>query len=39
NECGQGKVVTRVIDGKCLAVSPRTGKPISEKQRIKGVLG
>lgn len=30
----KGQIVTRIIDGMCLAVDLRTGKPISEAERL-----
>lgn len=30
----KGKIVTRIIDGMCLAVDPQTGKPVSETERL-----
>lgn len=38
NPAARGEVRTRIIDGKCLAVDPGTGKALSEKERIRGVL-
>jgi methylmalonyl-CoA mutase cobalamin-binding subunit len=31
----RGKIVTAVMDGACVAVSPTNGKPIDEKERIR----
>ena len=33
-----GKVVTRMIDGACYAADSKTGKPITEKERIYRIL-
>ncbi|MFN4218023.1 MAG: cobalamin-dependent protein [Candidatus Bipolaricaulia bacterium] len=30
----KGQIVTRIIDGTCVAVDPQTGKPISEAERL-----
>lgn len=30
----KGQIVTRIIDGMCLAVDPRSGKPLSEAERL-----
>jgi len=30
----RGKIVTALVDGACVSVSPTTGKPITEKERI-----
>lgn len=30
----KGQIVTRIIDGMCVAVDPQTGKPISEAERL-----
>lgn len=34
----RGEVVTRMIDGACLAVDPVTGQPIDERRRVKQLL-
>ncbi|GBC76151.1 hypothetical protein HRbin07_00348 [bacterium HR07] len=30
----KGQIVTQIIDGMCLAVDPKTGRPISEAERL-----
>ncbi len=30
----KGQIVTRIIDGMCVAIDPHTGKPLSEAERI-----
>ncbi len=30
----KGQIVTRIIEGMCLAVDPQTGKPLSEAERL-----
>lgn len=30
----RGKIVTALVDGACVSVSPTTGKPLTEKERI-----
>lgn len=30
----KGQIVTRIIDGMCVAVDPQTGKPLSEAERL-----
>jgi hypothetical protein len=34
NRFAPGRVQTRIVDGACLAVHPKTGKPLSEKERL-----
>lgn len=38
NPFGRGRVVTRVIDGKCVAVD-RSGRPLTEAQRLAALGG
>jgi len=38
NPVARGEVRTRIIDGRCLAVDPETGRAVSEKNRIKRVF-
>ena len=38
SEIARGAKVTKVINGACYAVDPRTGKPISEQDRIRRIL-
>jgi methylmalonyl-CoA mutase cobalamin-binding subunit len=38
SEIARGAMITKVINGACYAVEPRTGKPISEQERIKGIF-
>jgi hypothetical protein len=38
NASGCGKVVTRIVDGACVAVDSGTGKPIPEDERVAGIL-
>jgi hypothetical protein len=30
----KGQIVTRIVDGMCVAVDPQTGRPLSEAERI-----
>jgi methylmalonyl-CoA mutase cobalamin-binding subunit len=30
----KGQIVTRIVDGMCVAVAPQTGRPLSEAERI-----
>src|SRR5262249_10915091 len=39
NQAGCGTIVTRMINGACLAVEGAAGKPIFETQRVKRILG
>ena len=39
NSAGCGKIVTRIIDGACVAVEPATAKPIPETERVERILG
>jgi hypothetical protein len=34
NPVARGRIVTAIIGGACVAVSPSTGKPLTEKERI-----
>lgn len=34
NPAAAGKLVTRIVDGACRAVHPRTGQPLTEAQRL-----
>ena len=36
NPFGQGKVISRIVNGACVAANP-DGRPISEKQRLEGI--
>ena len=38
NSAGCGKVVTRIVNGACVAVEPATGRPLAEEERIARVL-
>jgi len=38
NPVARGKVVTKMINGACLAVDPITGQPINEHRRVKQLL-
>jgi hypothetical protein len=38
NAAACGKIVTRMIGGACLAVSPGSGKVIPESERVAGIL-
>jgi len=38
NPYAAGKVFTQIKDGACLAVDPRSGKTLSEKERISSLL-
>ena len=38
NSAGCGKVVTRIVNGACVAVEPATGRPLAEVERIAHVL-
>jgi hypothetical protein len=38
NTAACGKVVTRMVGGACLAVEPRTGRPIPEAERVAHAL-
>jgi len=38
NPAARGEIHTRIIDGKCLAVDPDSGRPIPESERIAGVM-
>ncbi len=38
SDIAKGTMVTKIIDGACCAVDPRTGKPISEHERIEGII-
>lgn len=33
----KGEIVTRIIDGACVAVDPKSGKPLGESQRLKAL--
>lgn len=37
NPFGRGEVVTRIVDGACVAVDPATAQPLSERSRIAGL--
>ena len=34
NRFGKGDVVTRIVDGACLAVDPAAARPLPEAERI-----
>lgn len=38
NRFARGEVVTRMIDGKCVAVDPASGRPLREEERIRRLL-
>jgi hypothetical protein len=38
NPVVRAEIRTRMIDGKCLAVDPGSGRPIPESERIAGVM-
>jgi hypothetical protein len=38
NAAGCGKVVTRIVNGACVAVDPGANKPIAEEDRIAAIL-
>jgi hypothetical protein len=38
NRFGRGEVVTRVVDGACVAVDPQRGEPWPERARIAHLL-
>jgi hypothetical protein len=38
NLFGRGEIVTRLVDGCCVAVEPETGRPWSESERIQRAL-
>jgi hypothetical protein len=38
NRFGRGEVVTRIVDGACLAIDPVNGQPLSEAERIDRIL-
>jgi hypothetical protein len=38
NAAGCGKIVTRMLGGACVAVSPGSGKAIPESERVAGIL-
>ena len=38
NAAGCGKVVTRIVQGACVAIDPANGKPLTEEERIAAVL-
>jgi hypothetical protein len=39
NSAACGKIVTRMVNGACLAVEPGSGEPIAETERIARALG
>ena len=39
NRTGRGTVVTRIVDGACLAVDPGSARPLSEAERIDRLAG
>jgi len=38
NAAGCGKIVTRTMNGACVAVDPTTGRPLAEEERIAAIL-
>ncbi len=38
NAAGCGKIVTRIVNGACVAISPETSKPIPEAERVEIIL-
>jgi hypothetical protein len=38
NRFGRGEIVTRIVDGACLAVDPASARPLSESQRIERLV-
>lgn len=38
NTAGCGNVVTRIVNGACVAVDPVTGKPLPEEERLAGIM-
>jgi len=38
NPAACGQVRTRIIDGRCVAVDPRSGRPVEEKARVREAL-
>ena len=38
NAAGCGKIVTRIMNGACVAVDPTTGRPLTEEERIAAIL-
>jgi hypothetical protein len=38
NPTGCGKVVTRIVNGACVAVDPATGRALTEDERVAGAL-
>jgi hypothetical protein len=39
NHTGRGTVVTRIVDGACVAVDPGSARPLSEAERIDRLTG
>lgn len=37
NPVARGRIVTAIVGGACIAVSPSTGSPLTEKERIDGL--
>jgi hypothetical protein len=38
SQIGRGEISTVIVDGACVAVDPKTGRVLSEKERIKRIL-
>lgn len=38
NPAAKGTIVTRIVDGACVAVDPETKRPLSEEERIEKLL-
>jgi len=38
NPVAKGQIVTSIVDGACVAIDPRNGKPLTERERIKQIL-
>lgn len=38
NKCARGEIVTKIINGACLAVDPKTNTPLNEEERISRIM-
>jgi hypothetical protein len=38
NAAGRGKILTRMVNGACVAINQETGKPIPEAERVENIL-
>jgi hypothetical protein len=38
NEIARGEITTAIVDGACVAVDSRTGKPLPERERIQTIM-